>query len=144
MVFKIVPFDETEAVSRRLLHVPYAVYIKTGLPHPLEGDGAGTRLITMDTAFAGMPDALWLKRLLPRAAIVARSNNRDVQAQLCARGTGAAVLPRPLGDALPGVECVDLGEAPPGRDTWVGYHRDMRRSARLRAFLDLVIAQLAD
>src|SRR4051794_13601468 len=34
-------------------------------------------------------------------------------------------------------------EEPPGRDTWVGYHRDLRRLARLRALLDLVIERLA-
>jgi len=36
-----------------------------------------------------------------------------------------------------------LGESPPGRDVWVGYHRDLRRLARLRALLDLTIARLA-
>ncbi|MDU3128890.1 MAG: LysR family transcriptional regulator, partial [Bradyrhizobium sp.] len=38
---------------------------------------------------------------------------------------------------------VDIGEQPPGRGTYVGYHRDLRRLARLRALLDLVISQLA-
>ena len=143
MVFKIRPFDEPETLSRRLMHVPYAVYIKTGLDHTRAGDGAGTPLITMDTNFEQMPDAVWLRRLLPEARIVSRSNNRDVQGRMCALGAGAAVLPQPLGDALPGVERVNLGEQPPGRDTWVGYHRDMQHLARLRAFLSLVIDQLA-
>ena len=31
---------------------------------------------------------------------------------------------------------------PPGRDTYVGYHRDVRRLARLRTLLDLVIERL--
>ena len=143
MAFRIVPFEEPEVVSRRLLHIDYGAYSKVGLPRPRPGDGAGTQLITMDTAFGGMPDAVWLKRILPNAQIALRSNNRDVQARLCAEGSGIAVLPRPLGDKLGGVERVDLGEAPPGRDTWVGYHRDLRRLARLRALLDLVIEKLA-
>ena len=37
---------------------------------------------------------------------------------------------------------IDLGTEPPGRDTWIGYHRDLRRLARLRALLDLVTARL--
>jgi DNA-binding transcriptional LysR family regulator len=90
-----------------------------------------------------MPDALWLKRVLPKAITGLRSNSREVQARLCARGGGLAVLPRPLGDAMPGIVPVDLGEAPPGRDTHVGYHRDLRRLTRLRALLDLVIERLA-
>lgn len=143
MAFRIRPFEEPDVVSRRLLHIEYGVYIRADLPRPVAGDGAGTALVTMDAAFSGMPDAVWLRKLLPNARVVSRSNNRDVQGRLCAQGVGVAVLPRPLGDALPGVDLVDLGEAPPGRDTWVGYHRDLKRLARLRALLDLVIERLA-
>jgi len=101
-------------------------------------------LVTMDEAFGGMPDVMWLARLLPKAEIAMRSNNRDVQATLCRNGAGLAVLPRPLGDSIADIEPVDLGEAPPGRDTWIGYHRDMKRQARLRALLNLVIERLAN
>ena len=72
-----------------------------------------------------------------------RSNNRDVQAAFCTSGAGLAILPRPLGDAIAGIERIDLGENPPVRETWLGYHRDLRRLARLRALLDLVIERLA-
>ncbi|MBX4860377.1 LysR family transcriptional regulator [Rhizobium bangladeshense] len=143
LVFRIQPFTEAEVISRKLIHIEYGVYISRGAAHPEAGDGAGTRLVTMDEAFSDMPDVGWLQRLLPRADIVMRSNSRDVQAALCANGAGLAVLPRPLGDSLATIELVDLGEAPPGRDTWVGYHRDMKRLARLRALLDLVIERLA-
>jgi DNA-binding transcriptional LysR family regulator len=144
MVFRIRTFDEPEVISRRLVHINYGIYVQTGSQHrPQAGDGKGSPLITMDTAFGGMPDAIWLTRMLPHAHVVSRSNNRDVQARLCAAGVGAAVLPLPLGDAFPGVERIDLGEPPPGRDVHLGYHRDMRRLARLRALLDLVIERLA-
>jgi hypothetical protein len=46
---------------------------------------------TMDTAFAEMPDALWLKRVLPEARVVMRSNSRLVQAEFCRQGSGLAV-----------------------------------------------------
>ncbi|KZS49427.1 LysR family transcriptional regulator [Rhizobium anhuiense] len=143
LVFRIRPFTEAEVISRKLIHIEYGLYIRRGAPHPEVGDGTGARLITMDEAFSDMPDVGWLQRLLPRADTVMRSNSRDVQAALCANGAGLAVLPRPLGDSLAVVELVDLGEPPPGRDTWVGYHRDMKRLARLRALLDLVIERLA-
>ncbi|MBY3527607.1 LysR family transcriptional regulator [Rhizobium laguerreae] len=143
LVFRIQPFTEAEVISRKLIHIEYGVYISRGAPHPEAGDGAGTRLVTMDEAFGDMPDVGWLRRLLPRVDIVMRSNSRDVQAALCASGAGLAVLPRPLGDSFAAIELVDLGEPPPGRDTWVGYHRDMKRLARLRALLDLVIERLA-
>ena len=106
------------------------------------GNGAGLNLITMDTAFADLPDAVWLKRLLPQARIAYRSNNRDAQAQACRAGAGLAVLPVLLGEKFPDLHQIDLGEAPPGRDVWVGYHRDLRQLARLRALLDATLAAL--
>jgi DNA-binding transcriptional LysR family regulator len=145
IVFRIRPFDETDVISRRLMHIAYGVYALAGSDYsPKPGDGTGTPLITMDTAFGGMPDAVWLKEMLPNAHTVLRSNNRDVQARMCAQGAGIAVLPRPLGDAMSSLRLLDLGEPPPGRDTYVGYHRDLRRLARLRALLDLVIERLAN
>jgi DNA-binding transcriptional LysR family regulator len=142
LVFRIQPLDEPEVIARRLVHISYGIYLKKGLAPPGLGNGAGTDLITMDTAFGGMPDAVWLSRVLPKARIAARSNNREVQARLCALGRGVAVLPRPLGDAIPEIERINLGEDPPGRDTFVGYHRDLKRLARLRALLELVIARI--
>jgi len=144
MVFRIARFDEPEVISRRLMHIPYAVYAPVGYDTSAIGDGADVRVVTMDIAFSQMPDAIWLKRMLPQAGVGFRSNNREVQAALCAQGAGLAVLPRPLGDATPGIVPVDLGEAPPGRDTFVGYHKDMRRLARMRALLDLIVERLAN
>jgi DNA-binding transcriptional LysR family regulator len=144
IAFRIRPFDEPDVVSRKLLHMRYAAYVRTGADHPIAGDGAGSALLALDAAFAGTPDDGWLQTRLPGARTVFRSNSRDVQARMCAEGIGVAVLPIPLGDRTRGIERIDLGAEPPGRDTWVGYHRDLRRLARLRALLDLVIARLAD
>src|SRR3546814_14364565 len=80
-------FVEPEVSSCRLLRMPSGFYVRSGLPHPRRGDGAGCRLVTMDTAFDGMPDVGWLRQSLPGATIAFRSNNRDVQARLCAAGT---------------------------------------------------------
>jgi DNA-binding transcriptional LysR family regulator len=143
LVFRIKPFSEPEVISRKLLHIPYALYDKKGSKPPRAGDGSGVRVVTMNAEFADMPDAVWLKRVLPRAEIASRSNNRQAQAELCAGGGGLAVLPRPLGDRDRRLVALDIGMVPPGRDTFVGYHRDLRRLGRLRAMLDLVIERLA-
>lgn len=143
LVFRIKPCSEPEVISRKLLHIPYALYGKKGSKPPLAGDGSGVRLVTMNAEFADMPDAIWLKRTLPRAEIALRSNNRQVQAELCASGGGLAVLPRPLGDRDRRLVALDIGVTPPGRDTFIGYHRDLKRLARLRALLDLVVERLA-
>jgi DNA-binding transcriptional LysR family regulator len=143
VAFRIRPFDEGDVVSRKLLHMRYAVYQQEGLPVPVAGDGTGSTLLALESSFAGLPDDSWLPSMLPRARIALRSNSRDVQARLCAQGTGIAVLPTPLGDATRGLQRLDLGAEPPGRDTWIGYHRDLRGLSRLRALLDLVVSRLA-
>jgi DNA-binding transcriptional LysR family regulator len=140
LAFRITPFKEPDVISRKLLHIPYGTYQRKGVKPP--GDGAGCKLITMDEAFGGMPDVAWLRRIFPKAETGTRSNNRDAQARLCIEGAGIAVLPKPLAKAYPELQEIRLAERPPGRDTYVGYHRDLRRLTRLRRLLDLVIARL--
>jgi DNA-binding transcriptional LysR family regulator len=142
LVFRITPFDEPDVIQRKLIHIDYALYGRADLTSPKAGDGKGQTLISMDSAFDQLPDVLWVKRMLPNAKIVFGSNNRDAQAQMCAQGTGYAVLPCPLGDGDARLARFDVGEAPPGRDVWLGYHRDLKRVARLRALLDETVAAL--
>ena len=57
-------------------------------------------------------------------------------------GVGLAVLPCLLGDSHPALRRVKLDASPPGRDVWLGYHRDLRRLPRLRALVDLLVERL--
>lgn len=143
IVFRVVPFDEADIVQRRLMRVSYAVYVASDAGDPAE-DGEGSALLAMDTSRLQYPDVPWLHERLPRARSVFTTNSREVQARLCARGMGVAVLPRPVGEQTPGLREVDLGEMPPGRDVWMGYHRDLRRMDRLRAIADLAVQWLGD
>lgn len=143
LAFRIARFDEPDVIQRKAFTMAYALYRpKASLPAS-PGDGAGISLVTMDEAFSALPDRAWLRRMLPMARIALRSNNRDVQAQACLAGAGLAVLPRLLGDRVNGLQAIDLGEAPPSRDVWVGYHRDLRRVARLRVLLDFLLEAIA-
>jgi DNA-binding transcriptional LysR family regulator len=144
MVFRIRPFEEAEVIQRKVMRIEYGLYVAGDEATPALGDGTGHAVVTMDTGFAEMPDAVWLRRLLPKARIAFRSNNRDVQAQACLAGAGLAVLPRPLGDSIPRLQRIELESAPPGRDVWVGYHRDLRQLARLRALLDATLTAIAN
>ncbi|GMV30152.1 MAG: hypothetical protein AMXMBFR59_22770 [Rhodanobacteraceae bacterium] len=144
LAFRIRAFSEPDVVSRKLMHIRYAAYQRRGLPLPRRGDGSGATLVALDAGFTGTPDDSWLGRALPRARVGLRSNSRDVQARLCAQGAGLAVLPVMLGDHVAELERVDLGSEPPGRDTWLGYHRDLRRLPRLRAMVEFLVERLAN
>ncbi len=143
VAFRIHPFVEADIVQRRLIDMPYGVYIARDVDAPTRGDGDGFTLVTMDTSLGAFPDIDWLKQKLPGARVALKSNNRNVQAQMSCAGIGIAVLPRPVGDQQQKLRRLDLGEDPPSREIWMGYHRDVRRSARLRAFVDLATGMLA-
>ncbi|MDI7776478.1 LysR family transcriptional regulator [Asticcacaulis sp. EMRT-3] len=138
LVFRIGAFDEPDVRQRRLLTQTYAVYKQMGKDHSAMG------LILMDTALDHLPDVKWLRALRPDAPVVFRSNNREAQARLCRMGAGLAVLPRRLAEQLEDLEVVDLGDVPPARDLFFGYHRDLGKLARLRALIQLVVARLGD
>jgi molybdate transport repressor ModE-like protein len=137
IAFRIVPFAGADIVQRRLMDVRYALYAAEGAPEPVAGDGSGCDLVLMDESRYTYPDGVWLRDMLPRARVVFSSNSRALQARLCALGLGFAVLPRAVGEQTPGLRAIDLGEAPPSRVMWMGYHRDLRRMDRLRALADL-------
>lgn len=142
LVFRIQPFDQPDIVQRPMGTIDYGLYIaRNAQPPKLEQRGKGLSLVTLDAAYRDFPDVLWLRKHFPLARIAAGSNNRAVQARLCAAGAGMAVLPCALAAETPGLEPVDVPEPPPPRPVWMGYHRDLRRQARLKAFVDFCLAK---
>ncbi|WP_313144736.1 LysR substrate-binding domain-containing protein [Stenotrophomonas sp.] len=100
-------------------------------------DPRAARLILMNSAQAHFPDVTWLIETFPQSKPAFTSTSRSVQAQMCARGLGVAVLPRPLGEQIGGLHRIDGFGQPPGRDIWVGYHQDLRQMDQLRALLEI-------
>jgi len=144
IAFRIVPFDTSDIVQKRLVRLPYGTYVAVDSPEPVFGDGSGFRLITMDTSTGQFPDIAWLRESFPNAKPILRSNNRHVQGRMCSQGVGIAVLPQVVGDQMPDLRRLNLPMEPPKRDIWMGYHRDLRRLRRLRAFIGIVTDHIAN
>jgi DNA-binding transcriptional LysR family regulator len=144
IAFRIVPFDAPDVVQRRLIRLTYGAYIAAGSPEPTYGDGAGFRLITMDTSTGQFPDVAWLRESFPNARPILRSNNRNVQGRMCRQGVGIAVLPQVVGNQMAGLRRLNLPAEPPSRDIWMGYHRDLKQLHRLRAFIATVTDHIAN
>lgn len=142
VVFRVVPFEEPGVVQCRLLRIDYGLYARDDATTPTRGDGRGTDLVLMDTSVHRYPEVDWLDEVLPHARPVVVSNHRALQARLCQRGMGLAVLPRAVGDTTIGLRRVDLGEEPPSRHIWMGYHEDMRGMDRVRALADIATRML--
>jgi DNA-binding transcriptional LysR family regulator len=137
VAFRVVPFTEPDIVQRRLMTISFGLYGSADTAAAMQNDPASVGLILMDTAQSHFPEVAWLLDRFPLSRRVFTSTSRAVQAQMCLRGMGIAVLPRPLGDAVAGLQRIDTPDAPPSRDIWVGYHHDLRHMDRLRAMLDI-------
>lgn len=142
LVFRFPRFDSPEIRQRLFAHLPYDLYASADYleRHGPAGDGSGHRLIGMNAALDGLPDAAWARQRLPAATAVFRSNSREVQAEACRHGTGLAVLPRAVGERFGLVRL----EPAPGRDVWLGYHADLRKLPRLRALVDYLVEKAGE
>ena len=143
VAFRLVPFSEPDIVQRRLMSIPYGLYGSAATVSAMQEDPATVGLILMNTAQSHFPDVAWLLDRFPSSRRVFTSTSRAVQAQICLSGMGIAVLPWPLGDAVAGLQRIDMPDQPPGRDIWVGYHHDLRHMDRLRAMLNIADGMLS-
>ena len=144
VAFRIVPFSEPDIVQCRLMRISYGVYGSMATAQALGDDPASVGVILMNTAQSHFPDVAWVLERFPRCRRAFTSTNRSVQAQMCVRDMGIAVLPRALGDAVPGLQRIHTPDQPPTRDIWVGYHQDLRHMDRLRAMLDIADMMLSE
>ena len=101
-------------------------------------------LIGWEDTAAGIMAADWLNRTVSDDAFVYRTNSLVNQFIAAKAGIGLALLPCYLGD-----EDADLVRALPGPvpdlagELWIVTHADLKRTARVRAFFDIVGEGLA-
>jgi DNA-binding transcriptional LysR family regulator len=101
-------------------------------------------LIGWEEATIGIQVADWLHRTAPIEAFAYRANSLVNQCLAVKAGIGLALLPCYLGDGDP-----DLARALPAPVTelagelWIVTHADLKRTARVRAFFDIVGEALA-
>jgi len=119
VAFRIVPFTDPDIVQRRLMSVPYALYGTPETAQALLTEPSSVGLILMNTGQSHFPDVAWLLEKFPQSRPAFKSTSRAVQAQMCLRGMGVAVLPQPLGDTTPGLQRIATSDFPPSRDIWV-------------------------
>jgi molybdate transport repressor ModE-like protein len=88
---------------------------------------------------SGIKAADWLKRTMPATSVVYRTNSLVNQCLAARAGIGAALLPCYLGDGERGLErALADPVAALATELWMVTHRDLRNTARVRAFFDVV------
>jgi DNA-binding transcriptional LysR family regulator len=85
----------------------------------------------------------WIEANVDPGRVVARANSTHCMLELARQGVGAALLPCFLGDRM--TDLVRVGYLLPELDAglWMLTHSDLRRAARVRAFMEFAGAELA-
>jgi DNA-binding transcriptional LysR family regulator len=81
------------------------------------------------------PELRYLAEVDERLEPAIRSSSITAQARLIASGAGCGILPCFLGDATPGLVRLLADVVAIERSFWLVVHRDMRRVARIEAFI---------
>ncbi len=132
--------DPPEAlVGRRVASAARAIY--GGKQYAARGrltlaDLAVEPWLAPDDSLAQTSIAQWMQATLPGAEIVFRADSLVALADAAAAGLGLVALPCYLGDARPGLVRVRPPIAEMATTLWLLTHPDLRRTARVRAFLD--------
>jgi DNA-binding transcriptional LysR family regulator len=98
--------------------------------------------LASDDSLSHLGSARWLRRQVPLERVVYRASSL-VPLQVAARaGMGVAALPCYLGDRDPALVRVKGPIADMAATLWVLLHPDLRRVARIRAFVDFIVPEL--
>jgi DNA-binding transcriptional LysR family regulator len=134
---------EPELVGRKLAGIAWTVYAaraylaRRKAPRA-PADFADHALIGWDEAAATAPALAWLERAAGGRAPVYRANSIVNQVHAAEAGIGLALLPCFLGDPSPELMRVTPPPVELTRELWIATHRDLRRTARVRAFMEFV------
>ena len=133
-------------VGRRVSGVSFAVY---AAPIHFAADADRADLgahnwVAPDDTLSGSTIAQWMRNAIPEARIVFRADSLVAMREAAAANLGLVALPCYLGDTDPRLErvvpnpIVDMETV-----LWILTHRDLRRTARVRAFTQFIAAGLA-
>ncbi|MDT3686473.1 MAG: LysR family transcriptional regulator [Pseudorhodoplanes sp.] len=136
---------EGDLWGRKLANVAWTVY---GAVDYLQGDGATVSspedlgrhpLIGWEETVGGIMAADWLNRAVSGETVVYRTNSLINQFVAAKAGIGLALLPCYLGDGDSGLARALPNPVPDlSGELWIVTHADLRGTARVRAFFDLV------
>lgn len=103
----------------------------------------GHRLVGFHSGLSSMPEARWMNERAQGARFVLRANRVDLLLPAVLGGLGLAVLPCYLADGEPDLLRLLGPREVVLRDLWLVLHRDSRRIARVRAFVDHFAEEVA-
>jgi DNA-binding transcriptional LysR family regulator len=130
-------------VGRRICTGRWSVYCRRDLIAEHGSDFVDSvAFIGFGDNFGPAPGRRWIEANVRPGRLVAKANSAYCMLQLALQGFGATLLPCFLGDRCP--DLTRVGYLLPELDVglWMLTHSDLRRSARVRAFMDFAGGEL--
>lgn len=136
VALRLVRPQESSSVVRKLGQMPFALY--ASLDYVALHRPEDWTFIAYDAQFSGMPQQQWLLGIAGKRAIGCELS--DISSHLVAAraAAGVAGLPCFLGDDDSQLVRVENEGPRFSREIWLVVHRDLRRSAPVRAVMDFV------
>jgi DNA-binding transcriptional LysR family regulator len=131
-------------VVRKAGYWPFGLYAERGYAkaHKLKpglADLNHAEIITWTNDYAHLRGGSWFAEHAPGAAIAVASDSARVHYAACKAGMGLAILPSKLADQERGLICLLPTEQVLAVELWVVVHRDLVRTARIRAVMDFLV-----
>jgi len=133
-------------VGRRIADIAFAIYAAPAYLalHSETADLTSHTWLGFDESLGHVEAAKWINATIPDDRLALRSNNLFGLFGAALGGMGLTILPCFLGDVEPGLE--RFGGLPDDvrSELWLLTHADLRRTARIRAFLDFMAQSMID
>jgi DNA-binding transcriptional LysR family regulator len=132
---------EPDLFGRKLADIGWTIYAS---PTLLARDGPLTDIAQRDVIawgaeVTGIAAADWLGEHVPAERVVYRASSLVNQFTAARQGIGLVLLPCYLGDSTPDLMRAIAEPIPElTRELWIVTHSDLRKTARVRAFFDVV------
>jgi DNA-binding transcriptional LysR family regulator len=131
-------------VGRRICTARWGIYCRREMAAALGGPESDS------FAFVGFTDGFgpasirrWVDANVPPGRLTGKANSAHCRLELALHGLGATLLPCFLGDPSPDLARIRYPLPELDAGLWMLTHSDLRRSARVRAFMDFAGTELA-
>jgi DNA-binding transcriptional LysR family regulator len=135
---------EDDVITKELAPIPLALYASKsyveqhGTPEEAERSLAGHTVVMFAATRHFRWENDWFEARAAGAHVALRSDSVSSIVSAVIAGLGIALLPRAVADPEPSLVRIETTTAPRPRTIWETIHKDMRKTARVRAVTDFL------
>ncbi|MFP2905914.1 LysR family transcriptional regulator [Pyxidicoccus sp. 3LFB2] len=147
IAFRPGPFEQEDIIERKVADVAYGLYASPAYleqygPPNFASGCAGQPFVTLHETPTRAPLTQWMRAVAPNARSILRTNSIWSQLAAAEAGEALAALPRVLVDRRLTLRRIETPKPGPVLAVRLGVHADLRKTPRVRAFIDFAVREL--